>query len=130
MSLSAFLQYGERALGILGSLISIATFVAVIRVRSKVREYHQIDKFHTQRQRIIDELEGYSMSIIDNNLTDETIRNDIYKLLLELQTYTIFSRGTRRLISKSIESLDPSKTDWKIILGYIIKLKSRLEGEL
>ena len=121
MPVLALLKCCERFLSVVASLLSIATFIAVIQVKSKVREYHKVDKFHTQRQSILDQLEGFILSIKNDNLKDDSIRKNMYTLLLELQTYTNLSYKTRCIIKESIKSLDNPVDDWKVILDNIIR---------
>jgi len=129
------LQYISFIIGILSFIITGATFIVAWHVNRKILRLHESEKFHINRQEIIDKLDGYIRSIQNDYLykydSETTLQPDILVHLKDIATkYTHLSRMTKKLITDAENYLKCPSIDWLKVAETLVSLKNYIEKEI
>lgn len=121
----------ESIVSFIGSVLSIATFFLALRFRSKVMHLREAEDFHTNRDDVVAQLEGFQSSIKKDGLNDENFRREAHSFVLELKSrYPNLGIATRFAIWKAAGELDSVKPKWNKAYSALGKLKHNLRREI
>lgn len=129
------LQYISFFVSILGFIITIGTFIMACHVNKKILQLHESEKFHINRQEIIDKLDGYIRSIMSDHLYEsdsgKTLHPDILMHLTDIKTkYTHLSQKTKEYITDAETRLNRPSIDWLKVAEILISLRNSIDKEI
>lgn len=129
------LQYISFFVSILSFFITIGTFFMACCLNKKILQLHESEKFHINRQEIIDRLDGYIGSIKDDQLyksdSEGTLQPDILMHLTDIKTkYTHLSRKTQEYITNAETLLKRPCIDWLKAAEILISLRNSIDKEI
>ena len=122
-------------IGIVSFVITLLTFLIARRVSKKVVHLKEIDDFHSQRQMIIDRLNGFISSITEDHLhksdSSGTLALNIRLTLTDVETrYTHLSKRVRKNIKQLRSLLENPNSDWHKVGELLVTLKNNIAKEI
>lgn len=120
---------------ILGFILTLITLIVANKVKDKVVQLHESEKFHICRSEIIAKLDGYIGSIEKDCLYEsdsrKTLKSSILLHLKDIETkYTHLSCKTNRSIMKTRKNLEAHPISWHAVAESLIALKNNIEKEI
>ncbi|MDR2023994.1 MAG: hypothetical protein LBQ71_12325 [Hungatella sp.] len=134
MILNYFLQYWNEILSILGFVITLFTFIATLNVRSQVVHLHEKRNFQANHANITGKLEGFIISLVDDNLNTESFFNQIDLYMVDLLSkytfFNIFIKFKCKLISHKTRQVQSGQEIDNSLARQLTELKNLISKEV
>lgn len=120
-------------IGILGLVFTLLTFINTCRFKRLQRNSAEHNDFRRSINDHVDQIEGFILSIQENELHNDKFRMSVSHFLTDLESrYSFLSFSIKRMIKKLKKALNNpeiSAETWDNILEQLIKLKNSLKKE-